>query len=99
MWRFQHKFRTVNIEGIPGGFVDGLYETNDPEIAERLRKNKDVLDLTAIWAEIEEDEKDSAKVKEKVGVELKKRGRPFHKKTVIVDGVRTSTVNPQGEQP
>jgi hypothetical protein len=92
MFRFESKFRSHDLCGNPTiSFYNYEYMTDDPVIAERIRKacGRDIWEITPelYQQQMEEGKKGEAP---------KRRGRP--PKVKIVDGMRTSEANIEGEQ-
>ena len=49
MFIFQSKYRGLTIEGLKGvEFRNGIYETDDKKIADKLRKASDVFEITGL---------------------------------------------------
>lgn len=91
MWTFQSRFMDldkpwVDKNGKAVRFVNGLYTTNDEAIAEKCRKDPELLEISKILAEAK-NEIEAEKV-------VKAIGRPPIRRGVkTTAGVRTSTVS------
>lgn len=91
MWTFQSRFMDVDKpwqdkNGKPVKFINGLYSTDDEGIAEKCRKDPELLEISKIIAEAK-DEMEAEKI-------VKEKGRPPIRRGVkTISGMKTSTVS------